>query len=149
VIYTVPAGLTYFSNLLINAKRELFFYGLSELSGVGSVFQLSPPPAGEKEWSVNTLYDFTMAGGYTPNGDLAMEASGALVGAALNYSDAPDAIFELTPGTAPDSVPWTLTVIGTVPEGSSPMGVLPGPKGTQIGVTEFGGLYGAGMLFQQ
>jgi hypothetical protein len=148
-IYTVPAGLTYFSNLVINTKRNLFFYVLSEQFGVGSVYQLSPPAAGTKEWSVNTLYEFTMAGGYTPNGDLAMDASGALVGAALNYSDAPDAVFRLAPGTAPGSVPWTFTVIGTLAEGSSPMGVFPGPEHTQIGVTEFGGLYGAGLLFQQ
>jgi hypothetical protein len=90
-----------------------------------------------------------MAGGYTPNGDLAMDASGALVGAALNTSDAPDAVFQLAPGTTPGSVPWTFTVIGTLPEGSSPMGLFPGPEHTEVGVTEFGGLHGAGLLFQQ
>jgi hypothetical protein len=146
VIYTVPSGLTSFSNLVIDSKRNLYFYALSEQYGYGPLLRLSPPPAGEKEWSVSTLTEFTA--NYAPTGDLLMDAEGALQGTAVNRTDAPDTIFILAPPTS-ESVPWTFTVIGSFPWGSFPMGVHRGPKKSLIGVTEFGGLNGYGMFFQQ
>jgi len=43
VIYTVPSGLTSFSNLVIDSKRNLYFYALSEQYGYGPLLRLSPP----------------------------------------------------------------------------------------------------------
>ncbi len=95
----------------------------------GTVFALTPPPAGKKQWIETILYSFGGGPNTSNPVSLTADSSGAL------YGEVGEAIFKLTPPT-PGSPGWTESVLyqfqGTAVEG----GVLIDPKGNLFGVTE-------------
>lgn len=74
--------------LVFDGKGNLF--GTTYNGGAGSfpggvVYELSPPPAGKREWTQTTLFDFSISNaavGLNPQGALTIDAAGNLFGVA-------------------------------------------------------------------
>jgi uncharacterized repeat protein (TIGR03803 family) len=83
-------------------------------SGFGTVFELSPPSAGETKWTETVLYSFRGGSdGAGPTGDLIMDANGVLYGT-TTYGGGSAAgvgiVFKLSP-PATGETQWTETVL--------------------------------------
>ena len=137
--------------LLRDASGAL--YGATSLGGAyynGTIFKLTPPAAGQTEWQMSVLYDFT--GGFdggSPNPTLVMDSSGAIYGTTqsggswLNQG----LVFKLTP-PATGHTQWTETVLHYfyhsyafgADDGANPSGGLIMDKnGALYGTTDLGG----------
>lgn len=83
----------------------------ADQSGCGTVFKLTPPPAGKSRWAETVLYSFTgNADGYYPWG-LVNGGGDVLYG--MTYT----AVFSLAP-PASSGVPWTISVLAPTPGGT-------------------------------
>jgi hypothetical protein len=137
--------------LLRDASGAL--YGTTMLGGAyynGTILKLSPPGAGQTQWTLSVLYTFTGGSdGGTPNPGLVMDASGALYGTAssggswLNQG----LVFKLTP-PARGSTQWTETVLHYfyhsyaygADDGANPSGgLIMDRNGALYGTTDLGG----------
>src|SRR5262245_25781829 len=80
--------------------------------GYGTVFKLVPPLPGQSKWSASVVYAFSGdAGGAARNGDLVMDAGGALYGTAAQYGPYyQGVVFRLNPPAA-GQTRWTRTII--------------------------------------
>jgi uncharacterized repeat protein (TIGR03803 family) len=146
-------------NLIADKQGNLFGvaqYGgvspvLCKVSGValgcGTVFELSPPAAGQTAWTFATLYSFTGgADGSFPSYGLAQDASGALFGVAYSGGTCATAncgtVFELVPPAAGQSA-WTEVTLHDFAggaDGSAPYGTpLLDASGNVYGTTTAGG----------
>jgi hypothetical protein len=123
-------------------------------AGCGTVFSLTPPPAGGSTWTETVLYSFSsISDGWDPVSPLIADASGNLYGTTAQGGtgtciDGCGTIFELVRPVVSGGQ-WTKTLLhtfeGTVqgkkPDGSLPYGALTFNKNGQLlGTTSRGGL---------
>jgi uncharacterized repeat protein (TIGR03803 family) len=128
-------------------------YGATWLDGAygdGTIFKLSPPSAGQTEWSMSVLYSFTGGlDGSIPNATLAMDSTGAIYGTTAYGGSALQGVaFKLTPPTAGDTQ-WRETVIHNfnynfaykIDDGAHPSGgLIMDRSGALYGTTDLGGI---------
>jgi uncharacterized repeat protein (TIGR03803 family) len=84
-------------------------------SGFGTVFELSPPSAGETRWTETVLYSFTggINDGATPTGGVIMDPNGVLYGTTCcggGVGYGAGTVFKLSPPAAGETQ-WTETVL--------------------------------------
>jgi uncharacterized repeat protein (TIGR03803 family) len=154
---------------LIADKKSRVLYGTTEGGGTGfygSVYTLTPPAAGKKEWKLDTIYVFAggAAGdGSHPQAGLVADSSGALYGTTMYGGSTccggigDGVVFRLEPPAAGGRkwkekvlhafsfVPW-----GVLPtEGQEPFSqLILDSNGALYGTTAFGGFYDAGTEFK-
>jgi uncharacterized repeat protein (TIGR03803 family) len=136
-------------------------YGVAADGGsalLGIVYKLTPPAAGQKNWTQTILHSFQgLPGGdgAEPQTGLLMDASGALYGTTFSGGTTNNGtVFKMTP-PAGGSGGWTETIIhdfcadsGGCPDGKFPVGLTFGRHGELYGVTEFGGPLRGGVIFR-
>jgi uncharacterized repeat protein (TIGR03803 family) len=139
----IPVG-----GLVADASGTL--YGVTSFGGssftCGTVFMLSPPPAGRTAWAYQVLHEFAASGdGCEPEARLTMDHNGNLFGttqAGGVGSDTRGTVFEVSP-PAPGQTQWTERVLASFPAigaDSPPAGAVAiAPNGTLYGNTYSGG----------
>ncbi len=145
-----PAGLVF--------GKSGALYGLTSQGGTsdkGIVFQLAPPPAGQKQWTKTVLYSFQ--GG--PNDGAVpffstpiFDKAGALYGTtALGGAFGHGTIFKLTPPAA-GQTKWTEKVLysfrGGTKDGTSPNSLIFDKAGVLYGTTMNGGTSNFGTVYK-
>ena len=106
--------------------------------GYGTVFQLTPPGAGQTHWTEVILHSFSISDGVPPTGTLAMDSSGNLYGTAQSGGPSGQTghgtVFKLA-----NTAGWPLTILHDFGDGSSggipTTGVVFGPNKLLYGVT--------------
>ena len=143
--------------LVEDAKGNL--YGITVgggTYGVGTVYQLSPPAKGSTTWKKTVLWSFQPWGltGYTPSSELAIDSNGDLYGVTWSGGDGSchcGVLYELIP-PATVGGPWTQLVLhaftNTGNDGRLPNASVVLSSSTIYGVTQQGGLYDSGMIYQ-
>ncbi len=142
--------------LVIDGNGDLFGTSQSGGAGYGTVFELSPPAAGQTAWTEQTLHAFTGPDGSQPTDGLAVSRSAtALFGATLFGGDKRGGVvFRLDP-PASGSGSWPYTVLNSfnderTGEPHSPEGALIfGHSHTIFGTTTYGGASEGGTVFSQ
>lgn len=144
--------------LVQDSKGNL--YGATEgggTYGVGTIYELSPPAKAGDAWTQATIYNFLSWGstGYMPSSELTMDGSGALYGTTYYGGDSRclcGVVYKLTPpsqsgGSWTQQVLHAFTSSGT--DGRLPnQAVVVNTKGTIYGVTQQGGSWNSGVLYQ-
>ena len=158
-------GNTPVAGLIMDANGT--FYGTTFAGGGGSitgccgtVFELTPPGAGETLWTEKVLYRFKGgADGDTPVAGLIMDANGALYGTTSNGGGGSctggcGTVFELTPPGAGETL-WTEKVLYRFKggaDGDTPVaGLITDANGAFYGTTYGGGggcTAGCGTVFE-
>jgi hypothetical protein len=134
------------SNLIFDAKGNLFgATGLDYSGYFGAVYELSPGAGGA--WTEKIIYRFNQEG-YNPGLQLAFDSKGNLYGTAIDGNPGGIA-FQLSPqsdGSWTESTLYTFSSsnLGTYPVG----GVFLDDKGNLYGVTNEGGTFNRGMVYQ-
>jgi hypothetical protein len=78
-------------------------------AGCGTVYSLSPPPAGSKAWVFDKLYDFQGGqDGASPNAQLTLGPDGSLFG--YTTGGTPGTVFQLLPPTEAGK-PWQFNIL--------------------------------------
>jgi uncharacterized repeat protein (TIGR03803 family) len=146
--------------LVQDAKGNL--YGATEgggTYGVGTIYELTPPAKAGGAWTQSTIYNFLSWGttGYMPSSELTMDGTGALYGATYYGGDARcvcGVVYKLTP-PAKQGGAWTQQVLhaftstSTGTDGRLPnAAVVVNKQGTIYGVTQQGGIWDSGVLYQ-
>jgi uncharacterized repeat protein (TIGR03803 family) len=125
--------------------------------GVGTIFELSPPGQAGGAWTKTPIYNFLSWGttGNIPSSGLTMDSSGALYGTTYVGGDSRCAcgvLYKLVPPTQQDGA-WTQQVLhaftsagtdGRLPNAS----IVINSHGTIYGVTQQGGAWNSGVLYQ-
>ena len=143
-------GATPRAGLVFHGKGAL--YGTTEgggYEGLGTVFELVPPGAGQSAWTENQLYRFTSVGdAAAPVGGLTFGKSGVIygttsAGGAFNGGTA----FQLKRkhGTWNKTTLWGFGGIG---DGVFPWASMLLEAGDLYGTTKGGGAYGEGVVYQ-
>lgn len=172
-LYTFQGGADGYypsSPVIVGPNGSLF--GTTEYGGTanyGTVFNLSPPPTVCPTvfcpWTHAVLYSFTgQEDGMYPLGRLAFDQAGNLYGSTYGYGTSyesltsPKGRHRIRTQTGGPSVwelvnsngVWTFNLIWDFPDGDEPdvRGITLGPSGALYGVSEQGGEYGAGTVFQ-
>jgi uncharacterized repeat protein (TIGR03803 family) len=152
-----PDGSLPYGNLVLDARGDVFGTTLAggagaiipgESSNAGSVFEVTPPPAGQTTWHETLIHSFngdtgdpSTADGESPYGGLLVDAQGNLYGTTAQggLSDF-GTVFELSPPTSGTS--WTQTITHNFlgyPDGVGPHGTLVmDSAGNLYGLTENG-----------
>jgi uncharacterized repeat protein (TIGR03803 family) len=117
--------------------------------GCGTVFRLSPASSGS--WTETILYSFgnQVGSGVNPITSLVFDKRGNLYGTASGGAASNGVVFELSPPVS--GPPWKETVLYTFQgstDGSIPSGVIFDEAGNLYGTSYFGGVYGAGTVFE-
>jgi uncharacterized repeat protein (TIGR03803 family) len=159
ILYTFagqPDGAAPNSRLTFGPNGVL--YGTTSRGGadnVGAVFQLTPPAAGQTQWTERLLHSFAAVGGpdgSAPSGGVTMDAAGALYGTtASGGAHFGGVAYRLTPpgggGTA-----WRETILhgfGHGSDGTQPMsGLAVASTGALYGTTTMGGAHNRGAVFE-
>jgi len=137
--------------LLFDQSGNLYGTAGGGTYGRGVVYQLSPSPQGE--WTETVLHDFGNGeDGMGPLGQLIFDNAGNLYGVTgLGGKHRGGTVFKLTPG--PNG--WAETILYNFwariggPGGYPPIGgVVMDTAGNVYGVTEFGGAYGYGAVYE-
>lgn len=135
-------------------------YGTTSVGGSfssGTVFKLTPPPAGQTQWTEAVLYGFQGgANGANPNARLVFDGQGALygttrIGGTWNYGT----VFKLTP-PAEGQTQWTQAVLynftdglsGPTDGGQPYAGMTFDQQGALYGTTYWGGTANCGTVFK-
>lgn len=138
----------------LSSKGELF--GTTPNGGAafeGTVFELTPPAAGQTQWTDKVLYSFTgLADGGQPYAGVIVDESGALYGATLiGGTSNLGAAFKLTPPRKGQTL-WTETVLHSFAGGADGARVLAGltfgARGALFGTTGEGGPSNLGTVFK-
>ncbi len=130
-------------------------YGTTTLGGAtgdGTVFKLTPPAKGQKDWTESVLYTFQGgADGSQPLASLAIDKNGVLYGTTSSGADGGcGTVFSLAP-PAGGQTTWAETTLYEFagPDGCYPSAnVILGPGGSLVGTTAGGGANGEGTVFQ-
>ncbi|WP_019868289.1 choice-of-anchor tandem repeat GloVer-containing protein [Methylovulum miyakonense] len=148
-----PADGVYpFPKLLLDPAGNI--YGVTRYGGQGGagvVFQLAPPVAGQTEWGFQTLVDFDVANGASPEAGLVMGNNGKLYGTTLGGGlHKSGTVFELTPPLAGQTAWGFQTLVDfDGSNGSHPLSELTwGADGRLYGTTTSDGENGGGTVFQ-
>jgi uncharacterized repeat protein (TIGR03803 family) len=124
--------------------------------GTGTVYQLSPPAKGSTTWKKTVLYDFQPWGitGYTPSSELTIDSAGNLYGVTWAGGDGRchcGVLYELVPPKT-TGAPWTHFVLhaftNTSNDGRLPNAAAVLSSNKIYGVTQQGGLYDSGIVYQ-
>lgn len=128
--------------------------------GWGTVFELSPPAAGETDWTESVLYSFQggTTDGEMPQSGPIWDAAGNLYGVTYQGGQTDGGqcrvgcgiVYELSPPATAGGA-WTETVLHYFagPQGSTPRGTLVfDARGDLYGTTEGGGKFGDGLVFR-
>jgi uncharacterized repeat protein (TIGR03803 family) len=114
--------------------------------GLGCVFSLTPLGSG---YSEQILFNFDGADGSKPAGDVVANAAGDLYGdTVVGGAHGDGVVFELVPTRAgyTERVLYSFTGLG---DGNQPIGApVLDPHGDVFGVTQFGGAFGQGVVFE-
>jgi uncharacterized repeat protein (TIGR03803 family) len=150
------------STLVFDAAGNL--YGTTEsggaASGLGTVFQLSPPSTSGGAWSKTTIYSFpaNRLSGVLPVGKLALDPAGNLYGVTQSggsgakclNSQGCGVVYKLSP-PATSGAPWTQTVLhnfgSTKQDGVNPLAGVLYRGGNLFGTTWLGGVTRQGMVY--
>ena len=156
VLYYFSGPDGYFPTGGLVAGSGGVLYGVTvqngSVSGVGTIFSLTPPAVHGGSWTHEVLYNFsTVSGGYNPIGKLVLGPGGILYGAAtLGGTNDAGTIFSLTPPVSPGN-PWTYTELYSFlggDDGSDPYaGMAVDKRGVLYGTTIFGGPSDDGTVF--
>ena len=125
--------------------------------GVGTIFELSPPSQAGGAWTKTTIYNFLSWGttGYIPSSGLIRDSGGALYGTTYVGGDSRcmcGVLYKLIP-PAQQGGAWTQQVLhaftsagtdGRLPNAS----IVINSHGTIYGVTQQGGTWDSGVLYQ-
>jgi uncharacterized repeat protein (TIGR03803 family) len=122
--------------------------------GCGTVFMLTPPAAGQTDWTETVVHSFNGSDGAFPQGGVIM-SGGALYGMASGGGQGgtgnDGVVFRLTP-PAPGQTSWTETVLHNfdiTTSGQTPVGELVAdPTGGLFGVAYGGGQGSGGTIFE-
>ena len=137
-------------NGLIHVGRNLFgTTGGGGAADDGTVFELTPPMAGQKAWNERVLWSFgTVSGdGIAPFTGLT-EVGGKLYGVTFFGGTSSGGVaFELTPPRS-GQMAWSETVIWSFTDFSAPGGGLIEAGGKLYGTTVSGGTKGEGSVFE-
>jgi uncharacterized repeat protein (TIGR03803 family) len=129
------------------ADRAGNLYGTTLQGGgtnqAGTVFELTPPAAGKKAWTITNLFSFNVTGGRGPNAGLIFDSAGNLYGTTqVGGADNDGVAFELTPPAAGQTA-WTETVLysfaGGGDGGNPAAGLIADSAGNLYGTTIEGG----------
>jgi uncharacterized repeat protein (TIGR03803 family) len=120
-------------------------------NGFGVVYELSPPPAGDKMWSQAVLHDFGGADGAGPVSGLINDGAGNLYGTTpLGGQSGAGVVYELRPPVIGKKT-WTQTVLHAFDgaDGAVPGGTLVADgAGDLYGITAQGGANNDGVVFE-
>ena len=132
-------------------------YGTTYIGGPlggGTIFKLSPPPAGGGIWTITNLHNFPsrVSSHWFPFGDLLLDAEGNIYGIFAAYgADAQGEVYKLT---RKGEYQVLFSFDGNGSKGLTPEGGLVwGPGGTLLGTTANGGdmscgYFGCGLVYQ-
>jgi len=139
------------ASLVIGTKGEL--YGTTTaggISGLGTVFELTPPASPGGAWTETVLHAFTGGNdGAVPTASLVIGKNGELYSTTAGGSSGYGTVFKLTP-PASSGGPWTEAVLygfAGGSDGGSPNGVVIGKDGVLYGTTGDGGTSTFGTVF--
>lgn len=137
------------AGLAIGSGRELYGVTGYSVAATGSAFRLTPPGASGAPWTETVLQSFLPEDGtgFWPQAPLVSGPHQSLYGTTSSGD-----LFELTP-PAVQGGNWSETVLYTFPgypgDGEQPVGSLVfDARGDIYGVSESGGAYGDGTVFQ-
>jgi uncharacterized repeat protein (TIGR03803 family) len=141
-----------YAGVIAGASGEL--YGTTNFggsSGMGIVYELTPPAIAAAPWTETVLYSFTGADGAYPYASLALAADGTLYGTTeFGGASSYGTVFALTQPAA--SSAWTETVLHSFTGGSdggSPYASLViAANGTLYGTANIGGTSQKGTVFK-
>lgn len=146
-------GVPRAARLLIDKQGNLFGTTLGTTATSGTLFELTPPGAGQTGWTETVLYRFkAAAGGNTPSGALVADGAGAIYGTTARGGTLDGGtVFRLSPPAGGQGA-WTQTVLYSFGvkngDGYVPVaGLLVGQNGTLYGTTTQGGAAGFGAAF--
>lgn len=119
-------------------------------NGMGTVFELSPPAAGQTEWTNQILFAFDGKHGEYPRAGLIADAAGNLYGTTQAGGTNGDGVaFELSPPPVGQTrwVEKVLFAFGQA-KGAFPLaGLIADPAGNLYGTANLGGRFGVGTAF--
>jgi uncharacterized repeat protein (TIGR03803 family) len=133
------------SALVADQSGSGVLYGTTSFGGtsnLGTVFELSPPAAGQTSWTETVLWSFTGDDkGASPAAGLVQAADGSLFGTTLKGGAGVGTVFKLTPHNGGTS--WGMGTIWTFSggaDGATPAASLVADgAGNLYGTTQFGG----------
>ena len=117
--------------------------------GIGTVFELTPNAGGA--WTETVIHSFSFNGtdGASPSSGLVFDSKGNLYGSTLSSPAGSGALFELSPGANgvwTEKILYSFTGIdGSVPFSAS---LAVDGSGNLYGITNNGGIYGSGTVFE-
>jgi uncharacterized repeat protein (TIGR03803 family) len=120
-------------------------------AGLGRVFELSPPVAGQTAWTLTDLFSFAGLDGAVPAGSLIADHAGNLYGTTVSGGPANyGVVYELSPPAAGQTA-WTHTVLHFFDnrDGVNPSaGLFMDSAGNIYGMTPYGGSHGDGVVYE-
>jgi uncharacterized repeat protein (TIGR03803 family) len=151
LIYGGITGFPY-TNLLLGPNGALYGTTYAGGYGTGTAFELAPPASPGGTWTETVLYEFHANRGTFPESALIMDKVGNLYGTTLEGGPGGGGVvFQLRPPPA-SGQPWTERILHSFShtgDGYYPLGGLVfGPYGSLYGVTEDGGAFDQGTVFQ-
>jgi uncharacterized repeat protein (TIGR03803 family) len=140
-----PAG-----NLVFDADGKLYGTTVAGGSGDGTVFELSPPAGSAPPWTLNTVFQFGGTNGSEPFAGPLIDSSGNLYGTAAKGGKSGDGLVYRLNKPASGKTAWTETILNefTGKNGLYPFAALAGAGSSLYGVTQNGGKFGNGTVFQ-
>ncbi len=119
------------TGVFLNADQPLILrgkgaFGLTQTSGGGTLFELTPPKNGATPWNLHTRFTFS---GASPTSIAAAPHSNAI------YAAIGKSIVSLAP-SGTDNAPWTATVLFSFKDDKFPSGLVTGDDGTIYGTAD-------------
>jgi len=149
--FAKPGGTDPEAGVIFDKKGNL--YGTTTSGGQGgTVFELSPPAAGQTAWTQRFLVSLDSTTGFNPRAALIRDAAGNLFGTTqFGGAFSGGTVFELSP-PATGQTAWSLTVLvsfdATTGGYDSWAPLIFGAAGNLFGTTIYGGSAEAGTVFE-